>query len=290
MVISINNKARPRFNFKLNFAIITSLAFILGLASCSVEQKLGRRYLKSAEQEALMIIPADFIYKTNLTHQEPDPVNLINQVAKDSVGFYQSTYLQFVSDSAFLELFYNTFLQELKSNGYRLFLPADSVQFNNERGSKWTINFVQLQLEEETVPYSEETYDPDDNYYVKEYELTTFGMNTWIETALEGAESQQRLLYLSGYIEDEFLGGFKYNNWDDKMYFDNTVSRITYNDIYKMAEASGKKHAELLTDFLINDYIRRNMPQGATKRIILHYDQRFKTFTADVEERFEVLK
>jgi hypothetical protein len=269
---------------------VALLFLLISVTSCSLEQRLGRKYVKENQKEALLILPADFIYKTNLTFQEPDPVNLINEEVKDSVGYFTSTYLQYISDSVFLEKFYNAFISELGSTGYRLFLPGDSNLFKEAPGSKWMIRFAQLQLEEESTPYFEDTYDPDEKYYYKEYELTSFGMNSWTEATFAGSEDQKRLLYLSGYIEDEFEGGFNYNRWEDKMYFDNTTSRITYNDIYEMAEASGKKHAELLTDYLINDYIRRNMPPGTTRRIILHYDRRFRTLTTDVEERFEVLK
>lgn len=276
--------------------LLTRSTFVIGavviilMQSCTVEHQLARQYLRSKPDKTLLIIPTDFIYKSNLTYQEPDPVTMIDRLSYDSAGYYRSTYLQYISDSAFLEKFYNAFIAEMTDYGYRIFLPDDSLAFDRQQGQKWKIRFAQLQMEEETKTHYIDTYDPDDNYYYKEYDLTTVGINSWTEVAFDLAADQQRLLYLSGFIQDDFEGGFSYNRFDDKMYFTNRMLKITYSDIYRMAEASGKKHAELLSDYLLNDYIRRNMPPGVTRRLIYHYDRRFRTLTTDVTERFEVLK
>jgi len=208
----------------------------------------------------------------------------------DSFFYYKSTYLQYISDSVFLEKFYNAFITEMEESGYDIYLPADSQTFDRESNRKWIIRFAQLQLEEESRKLYEDTYDPEENYYYKEYDVSSVGINSWTEVSFSGSPDQQRLLYLSGFIEDEFEGGFNYNHFDDKMYFSDKTLRITYNDIYRMAVDSGKKHAELLIDYLLNDYIRRNMPPGTTRLSIFHYDKRFRTLTNDVTERFEVLR
>lgn len=263
---------------------------LIQFSSCTVEYRLARDYIGEKPAEALLVIPADFIYKSNLTYQEPDPVNMISQRAMDSVGFYRSTYLQYTSDSIFLEIFYNAFIGELAASGYSVYLPQDSNVFTGLGERRWTISFEQLQLEEQTQTFAEDTYDPEENYYYKEYEVTTVGMNTWTEAVYAGAPDQQRLLYLSGYIEDDFEGGFRYNQFDDKMYFSDRTVKITYQDIYKMAVDSGKKHAELLIDYMLNDYIRRNMPPGATHRQLYHFDRQFRTLSVNYPQRFEVLK
>ena len=273
-------------------AIAVLVVFAAVFSSCAVEHRLGRKYIKKERNETLLVIPADFIYKLNLTYQEPDPVNLISEEARDSVGFFRSKFLQHISDSVFLEKFYNAFIEGMTSAGYRIMLPVDSLSFREMTGSKWILNFAQLQMEEETKKYYYDTYDVDDNYYYKEYDLTTFGLNTWTEVEYQDAKpDQKRLLYLSGFIKEDFDGGFTYDSFDEKMYFvEHSESRITENDIYAMATASGRKHAELMLDYLMNDYIRRNMPQGMTRHYILHYEKMFKTLSTDVRERFEVLK
>jgi hypothetical protein len=275
-------------NGRLTVFMIASVMLLF--TSCTIENKLAREYVMSKPTEALMIVPTDFMYKTNLSYQEPDPVNMISERALDSVGYFKSTYLRYISDSIFLEKFYNAFIREMEESGYNIFLPNDSLIFMKQQQGKWTIRFAQLQLEEETKNYFVDTYDPDERYYYKEYNLTSVGLNTWTETVFSASPDQQRLLYLSGFIEDDFEGGFRYNYFDDKMYYSDRTLKITYDDIYKMAEDSGKKHAELLMDYLLNDYIRRNMPPGTTRREIYHYDRHFKMLTSDVTERFEVLK
>lgn len=272
------------------YGVILAMLSMLLFSSCSIEHRLAKEYIRSGGGESLLVVPSDFLYKTNTTYQEPDPVNMISERAIDSVGYFKSTYVQYISDSVFLEKFYNAFIMEMEESGYDIYLPADSQIFNRESKGKWTIWFAQLQLEEESRKLYEETYDPEENYYYKEYDLSTVGINTWTDVSFSGSVDQHRLLYLSGFIEDEFEGGFSYNHFDDKMYFSDKTLRITYNDVYKMAVDSGKKHAELLFDYLLNDYIRRNMPPGTTRRLIYHYDRRFRTLTKDVTERFEVLR
>lgn len=269
-------------------AVILSSVF----SSCTVEHRLGRKYIRKEHNETLLVVPSDFIYKTNLTYQEPDPVNLISEEARDSAGFFRSKFLQHVSDSLFLEKFYNAFISGMTSAGYRVMLCDDSIAFRAESGPKWIISFAQLQMEEETKKYYYDTYDVDENYYYKEYELSTFGLNTWTEVEYQNAKpDQKRLLYLSGFIKEDFDGGFTYDSFDEKMYFvEHSESRITDRDIYAMAAASGRKHAELMIDYLMNDYIRRNMPPGMTRKNILHFDRTFKTLSTEVNERFEVLK
>jgi len=269
--------------------IMVTLSMLL-FTSCTIEHRLAKEYIRSGGGESLLVVPSDFLYKTNNTYQEPDPVNMISERAMDSVGYYKSTYLQYISDSVFLEKFYNAFITEMEESGYDIYLPADSQTFDRESNRKWIIRFAQLQLEEESRKLYEDTYDPEENYYYKEYDVSSVGINSWTEVSFSGSPDQQRLLYLSGFIEDEFEGGFNYNHFDDKMYFSDKTLRITYNDIYRMAVDSGKKHAELLIDYLLNDYIRRNMPPGTTRLSIYHYDKRFRTLTNDVTERFEVLR
>jgi len=269
--------------------IMVTLSMLL-FTSCTIEHRLAKEYIRSGGGESLLVVPSDFLYKTNNTYQEPDRVNMISERAMDSVGYYKSTYLQYISDSVFLEKFYNAFITEMEESGYDIYLPADSQTFDRESNRKWIIRFAQLQLEEESRKLYEDTYDPEENYYYKEYDVSSVGINSWTEVSFSGSPDQQRLLYLSGFIEDEFEGGFNYNHFDDKMYFSDKTLRITYNDIYRMAVDSGKKHAELLIDYLLNDYIRRNMPPGTTRLSIFHYDKRFRTLTNDVTERFEVLR
>ncbi len=278
-----------QFGRRIYGVIIVTLSMLL-FSSCTIEHRLAKEYIRKGHDEALLVIPSDFLYKTNTSYQEPDPVNLISERAKDSVGYFNSTYLQYISDSVFLEKFYNAFLKEMEESGYDIYLPADSLVFESESQQKWTIRFAQLQLEEDNRKFYKDTYDAEENYYYKEYDISSVGINTWTEVSFSGSEDQKRLLYLSGFIEDEFEGGFSYNRFDDKMYFNDKTLRITYNDIYRMAGDSGKKHAELLIDYLLNDYIRRNMPPGYTRRLIYHYDKHFRTLTSDVTERFEVLK
>jgi hypothetical protein len=62
------------------------------------------------------------------------------------------------------------------------------------------------------------------------------------------------------------------------------------NDVYKMAFDLGQKHAELLFDYFMNDYIRENLPAGIVNRQYFRFDRKSNSLKKGLKERFEVVK
>jgi hypothetical protein len=57
-----------------------------------------------------------------------------------------------------------------------------------------------------------------------------------------------------------------------------------------MASQSGQKHADLLFDYFMNDYIRRNLGSYNGIRKEMHYNHKMNRINAGLLERFEVLR
>jgi hypothetical protein len=48
-------------------------------------------------------------------------------------------------------------------------------------------------------------------------------------------------------------------------------------DVYKMAYESGQKHAQLLFDHFMNDYIGENLSTGAVSKEYFYYDRKSRS-------------
>jgi len=106
---------------------------------------------------------------------------------------------------------------------------------------------------------------------------------------INSGKGARQMLYLSGFISDEAGQYISLEFYNGQFYLNDYRYTIDLDDIYLMATASGKKHAELLTDYFMNDYIRRNLKNSKTVRKEMHYNRKFNKISAGLMERFEVI-
>jgi hypothetical protein len=178
---------------------------------------------------------------------------------------------------------------ELERFGYKVMLDQSVNRFLSYDKAKWIIQVTQLQLEESFQSGYAYGYDDEDEEYYLEYRINAVALNSWLEVNRLNSNDPRQLLFLSGYIEDgtdmavslEYLAG--------QFYLTNPNYLIGFDEIYDMAEASGKKHAELLFDYFMNDYIRQNLPYGVIHRKEMHYNLKFRKIENQLIERFEVV-
>ena len=90
----------------------------------------------------------------------------------------------------------------------------------------------------------------------------------------------------------------KGNNYVDEMKDRFNESLITVNhkidslkvaDIYDLASYSGRRNANYIFDYFMNQYIAFNMPKGMDILGYLHYNPATKTFIFTEDEKLEVL-
>jgi hypothetical protein len=237
-----------------------------------------------------MISPVNFLYKENLgAYIDTNKFPLSSQ--QDSVAYYTSSYVQFVSDSIFLTNFTNSLIDELASYGYNVTLDESADLFLNSEKAKWIVQLSQLQLAEDFIPRRVYGYDDNDEEYFMEYRQNVISLYSWIDVnPLNADNGKKQLLYLEGFITDYPIQDISLDYIGGEFYFRDFRDTISIFNIYNMANESGKKHAELLFDYFMNDYIRSMLPKSIANRKEMHYDHKLHRIEAGLSERFDVIR
>jgi len=269
------------------FGMVSLLAMLLVIA-CSPERNLAEKYVKNHKGNGIMIMPLYELYKDNLSICYDTAIKY-NQEQLDSIAWIQSIYIQHISDSIFLTTFTNSLINRLTADGYDVYVDGSSDVFLSLPDPKWIIQIAQLQLNEQHnlnyfELYSVETGEP----LHESLSINQVNLSSWFEVSRANTQNKQ-VLYLEGYIQDDIKRGFNFNLMEGNIGLEQIRDSMKVNDIYKMAFDSGQKHAELLFDYFINDYIGENLPAGIVKRKYFRYDPKTNTLKQGLKERFDVV-
>lgn len=265
------------------------VCLIVFVSACSPERKLAGRYKEQHVGNGVMIIPLYELYKDNLSISFDTSRHYSNQQI-DSIAWVQSCFIQHVSDSVFLTRFTNSFIDELVATGYDVYVDAGYDSFLALSDPKWVVQLEQLQLTENHKIENRQYYSvADGNMHYKPTRVNQVSQATWLEVSRTNATNKQ-VLFLEGYIQDDFHLGVEIDLMKENYGFLGVRDSIDMRDVYAMADESGQKHAELLVDYFMNDYIRENLPSGIINREFYHYNRRTNSIKKGLKERFDVVK
>jgi hypothetical protein len=268
----------------LSFALI-----VLLLVGCSPERNLARNYVKNHKGNGVLIVPLYELYKDNLSISFDTAVKYSPEQF-DSIAWVQSCYIQHVSDSLYLTTFTNSLINKLTADGYDVYVDGSSDVFLALPDPKWVVQIAQLQLNEEHNQnyyemYSVETGEP----YTEGLRINQVSLNSWLEVSRANSNNKQ-VLYLTGYIKDDIKRGINLSLMEGSVGLGQIRDSMNVNDVYRMAMDMGQKHAELLFDYFMNDYIRENLPSGIVNRQYFRFDRKSNSLKTGLKERFEVVK
>ena len=270
-----------------NIAILFACIMLL-LAACSPERKLARNYVKQHTGNGVMIIPLNELYKDNLSINFDTAVKYSPEQF-DSIAWVQSCYIKNLSDSIFLTIFINSLIDKLSSDGYDVYVDESSDVFLSLPDPKWIIQIEQLQLNEEYSIESNEMYSAETGEPFSEgYRANQVSLSSWIEASRANADNKQ-VLYLEGYVQDNFRREVDFDIMEGSVGLELQRDSVGMDEVYQMAHYLGKKHAELLFDYFMNDYIRENLPAGIINRQYFRFDRQSKSVKKGLIERFDVV-
>jgi len=270
-----------------NFGFI-GICFILVFAGCSVERNLARKYVKNHTGSGIMIVPLYEIYKDNITLSYDTNVQY-SPDEFDSIAWAQAVYIPYISDSVYLTRFTNSLIGELTKIGFDVYLDASSDIFLSLPDPKWIVQIAQLELKEDhRVEYYEMYSLEEGEPYYESYRINQVNLSSWFEVSRANTGNKQ-VLYLEGYIQDDFNIGVDLDLMEFSVGLIGDRDSLEVSDIYKMAEQSGAKHAELLFDYFMNDYIREHLPSGIINRQYYHYNASTKSLKRGLPERFDIV-
>jgi hypothetical protein len=148
---------------------------------------------------------------------------------------------------------------------------------------------AQLQLDENHTITTYEVYSEKVQGY--EFELADLRMNmvnlqSWFGASHAGKGNKQ-VLYLEESIVDNRTHGFDFVLNKGNIGLQHNRDSLEMADVYKMADESGQKHAELLFDHFMNDFIRENLPSGTVSNKYFYYDRKSRSLKLGLNQWYE---
>lgn len=132
--------------------------------------------------------------------------------------------------------------------------------------------------------YSVETGEP----FTEGLRVNQVSLSSWLEVSRANTGNKQ-VLFLEGYIQDYIKRGVNLNLMEGNVGLEQIRDSMTVEDVYKMASDMGQKHAEMLFDYFMNDYIRENLPAGIVNRQYFRFDRKSNSLKKGLKERFDVV-
>lgn len=265
-------------------SIIGALTIALILQSCGMERKLAMQFVEAKAKEThVMLVPPDLLYLFNL---KALPIGAHNN--PDSISYFTSKYVQYVSDSVFLENYFKGFMDKTEEYGLQMYFPDRINEFLEVKTEAYVLRFAQMELTEDTASYLVQEKIKYQNT-LKEIIYHTIGLSTWIEVSMK--DSSEYFTYFDEqYIADEVLGEFRQEFWSLDVVYDYNTYEIELEDIYNFAYGMGQTHASYLFDLILNSYIWNHLPQENRGGYhYLHYNPTYHSIEV-AEEAFIMLE
>jgi hypothetical protein len=85
---------------------------------------------------------------------------------------------------------------------------------------------------------------------------------------------------------DALEGRFVHNIFTGEVKFKYDLTPMDMDQIYQLAEILGKKYAGYIFDYILNEYVYRNIGNGIRPKSYFHYDKDLKSLYPAGEDRF----
>lgn len=263
--------------------------FILALTSCMPERKLAMEFAEKPEGMNILVFSPDYVFKYNHKGEEIPGFDSLSETQQDSALWADSRFVQFLSDSVLLENYMNSFIGELRTLGFMVYLPSSLDSFMTDKPQSYMMNLAQIQLDEYLYPVEDE--EPvDDTVYYKTFDLNAMDFSCWFELSkVNASKTKKTMLYSAHTAYDSFDGSFIIDPWTRNVRYKYRIDTLAVNDVYDMATYLGKKHASYLFDYFMNHYVAARLPEGENMFYYYHYDRQRRYVTPVEDERFEIL-
>jgi hypothetical protein len=148
---------------------------------------------------------------------------------------------------------------------------------------------AQVQLDEYRYPL-EDSAEFGDSTFFKKFELNAVDVSSLFEISkMNTLKPVKTVLHSKFTATDAFEGRFLLNGFSSNVLYKYKIDSLNIQDIYDLAKYAGRKHANYLFDYFMNQYVAFHLPQGEVMEGYLHYDHVRKFFGITDEERFEIV-
>ena len=272
---------------KIPALLLAILPFIFH--SCIPEYKIAKSFTSARDEVSLLVTSPDMIFKFNHKGEVIHEFDSMTQAMQDSALWESSSYVKYLSDSILLENFMNSFIDELRALGFRVWVGTSADSFDVTQPQSYLLDISQIQLDEYLYTY-EDSYEFFDSVFVKRIILNAVDYSCWYDLKKARQENlRTTVLYGSETSYDDFEGRFFTDPFSGNIKYRYSLDTLSVKDIYAMSSYVGKKHAGYIYDFFLNQYIARHLPEGMEMTDYFHYDRKRKMILSAYDERLEVL-
>lgn len=266
-------------SFVFFFAILLSL----GISACGASRKLAADFVNTESKNvAVLLLPSDYF---DYMYEDAEG----NVLPMGTDGFAQAEILPQLSDSIFLESYYNSFIDHLEQNEINVFTASSMTDFLNFKGKAYLAEVAQLELIEQRQQQEVEELHAG-TAKIRHIALRALQMGLWLEVSAKDAiHNARNVYYAEGSISDQLEGDFVEDYVRNDAIFHYQIDSISSAKVYQWAAEKAQEQAEYLYDLMMNTYIWNHLSekQQAT-HLFLHYDPQYRVIER-ADKAFEMI-
>ena len=263
----------------MKYRLFIIFTFLILLSSCYPEYKLAKSYIDAEQDNSIMILPIDYLFKTNL-----------KAIDIGDTSDMSEWEIKEISDSVFLETFINSLIMEFEKLGFDVYTESYIDSFLFFQTPAYIFNIAQLELEEHEFEFQDSELIRGTEYY-KKLQLNAITINSWLEiSALNSDDEGRDLFFADETIADIVDGYFGQNLISGNVKYNYRIIEMDAEIVYRYAEMLGRRYAGYTYDYLMNEYIKQNFPSNKKLRFYMHYNRENKTLDPADEDRFFEMK
>jgi hypothetical protein len=268
-------------------SVILWVSLLAAMASCSTERKIAKEFLQQRDSISVLLIPPDYLFKTNLNAHLIEGSDELDAAEKDRVLLDSSRFLRFVDDTMIMARYYSAMESTLRKYGIYTYRQDEIVEFMETGKMAYQVANVQLEIEESIYPYRAQDVFQDTVVFYEDFDLDRVSINSWFEISkLNDAGAVNNVLYASDFVTDELEGRFVSNIFTGEVKFKYNMYPLETEDIYSLAARAGQRYAGYIFDYIMNQYIYFGFPQGRQPATYLTYDHDARLLYPASDNRF----
>lgn len=268
-------------------SVILWVSLLAAMASCSTERKIAKEFLQQRDSISVLLIPPDYLFKTNLNEHLIEGSDELDAAEKDRVLLDSSRFLRFVDDTMIMARYYSAMESTLRKYGIYTYRQDEIAEFMETGNMAYQVANVQLEIEESIYPYRAQEVLYDTVLFYEDFDLEKVGINSWFEISkLNDAGAVNNVLYASDFVTDELEGRFTSNIFTGEVKFKYNIYPLETEDIYSMAARAGQRYAGYIFDYIMNQYIYFDFPPGRQPATYLTYDHDARLLYPAGDNRF----
>ncbi len=284
----MNKKLTKQSSFnKIGVLFFVAILSIL-LFSCTAERELAREYVHTKKGTPILLLSTDRLILTNEKLKKVLNFDTMEATKQDSLWIVKTLYLDSVNDANLLIKFYENTKSELEKYGFQVFTKETIDSFNTLEASKYTLNIAQVELSEDDYVYRDEELFFNSLVYYQDQTINVVNLNFWFEFSSSGFKNEK--VFYSTFSKNDILeSSFLLDNVSNSVSYHYKITPIKLSGIYQLTEYSALRSSNYLFNYLMNNYIKDNLPSDILNPKYFSYDRFTGFLFNDEHEKFTEL-